>query len=142
MKDNKLILFLDVDGVLFGDYDGTIQLRPGVTSFLIWAVEHFDVRMLTGWPEKEIFELLRLVYTPPNVRGKISYSDWTNNKSEAFMSLGDDEMFYWVEDDLFDRDKAFLENRGWLRRFIRILMDGESELNRVRRILVRKLNTK
>ena len=35
------ILFHDIDGILFGNYAGEFQLRPGVKSWLAWAYEHF-----------------------------------------------------------------------------------------------------
>lgn len=39
----KPILFHDIDGLLFGEYDGEFQLRPGVKTWLKWAHEHFEV---------------------------------------------------------------------------------------------------
>ena len=46
---NKPILFHDIDGVLFGEYEGEFQLRPGVKTWLKWVNEHFEVVWLTSW---------------------------------------------------------------------------------------------
>jgi len=41
----KPVLYLDVDGVLFGLYGDpeAFQLRPGVTSFLTWVHSQFQL---------------------------------------------------------------------------------------------------
>ena len=56
------ILFHDIDGVLFGDYAGEFQLRPGVKSWLTWAHEHFEVIWLTSWDSDKIKTLLHVLY--------------------------------------------------------------------------------
>ncbi len=43
------LLYLDVDGVLFGLYGGRFQLRPDVVGFLVRRTRHFDCRWLTCW---------------------------------------------------------------------------------------------
>lgn len=55
-------LFHDIDGVLFGDYAGEFQLRPGVNSWLAWAHEHFEVIWLTSWESEKIKTLLSVLY--------------------------------------------------------------------------------
>ena len=56
------ILFHDIDGVLFGEYAGEFQLRPGVKSWLAWAHEHFQVIWLTSWESDKIKALLHVLY--------------------------------------------------------------------------------
>ena len=59
---NKPILFHDIDGVLYGDYDEHYQLRPGVKTWLDWAHRHFDVVWLTLWEPIKIKTLLSVLY--------------------------------------------------------------------------------
>ena len=59
----KPILFHDIDGVLFGEYDGEFQLRPGVKTWLRWAHEHFQVVFLTSWSPEKIRTLLSVIYS-------------------------------------------------------------------------------
>lgn len=56
------ILFHDIDGVLFGDYAGEFQLRPGVKTWLTWAHGHFEVIWLTSWDSEKIKTLLHVLY--------------------------------------------------------------------------------
>ena len=58
----KPILFHDIDGVLFGDYDGGFQLRPGVNTWLEWAFEHFEVAWSTSWDPEKIEAPLTVTY--------------------------------------------------------------------------------
>jgi hypothetical protein len=57
------ILFHDIEGVLFGEYAGEFQLRPGVKTWLKWAHEHFEVVFLTSWSHDKIRTLLSVVYS-------------------------------------------------------------------------------
>jgi hypothetical protein len=57
----KPILYHDIDGVLFGDYAGEFQLRPGTKSWIKWAHEHFDIVFLTMWRHEEIDTLLAVL---------------------------------------------------------------------------------
>lgn len=103
------ILFHDIDGVLFGDYAGEFQLRPGVKSWLTWAHEHFEVIWLTSWESDKIKTLLSVLYcdkfrslpdTPP-----FRHANWTNceNKviwvQQAVQKLKDREWF-WIDDEI------------------------------------------
>ena len=56
------ILFIDIDGVLFGEYDGYYQLRPGVSSFFVWAQPRFRCEFLTCWSWFRVQSLLELLY--------------------------------------------------------------------------------
>ena len=57
----KPILYHDIDGVLFGDYAGEFQLRPGLKTWLKWVNEHFEVVFLTMWRHEEIDTLLSIL---------------------------------------------------------------------------------
>jgi hypothetical protein len=60
--NSKPILFHDIDGVSFGEYDGEFQLRTGVNSWLKWVYENFEVVWLASWSTEKIRTLLRAVY--------------------------------------------------------------------------------
>ena len=57
----KPILYHDIDGVLFGEYAGEFQLRPGTKTWIKWAREHFDIVFLTMWKHEEIDTLLAVL---------------------------------------------------------------------------------
>lgn len=103
------ILFHAVDGVLFGNYAGEYQLRPGVKSWLKWVHENFELVWLTSWESEEMKALLRVLHhekssdspeTPP-----FHHANWTNceNKvawvEQAVQKLKGREWF-WIDDDI------------------------------------------
>ena len=59
---NRPILFHDIDGVLYGDYEEHYQLRPGVRTWLEWAHKNFEVVWLTAWEPLKIKILLSVLY--------------------------------------------------------------------------------
>jgi hypothetical protein len=58
---SKPILYHDIDGVLFGEYAGECQLRPGTKTWIKWAHEQFDIVFLTMWRHEEIDTLLSVL---------------------------------------------------------------------------------
>jgi hypothetical protein len=103
------ILFHDIDGVLFGEYGGEFQLRPGVKTWLTWAHEHFEVIWLTSWESDKIKTLLSLLYCEkfrslPDIP-PFRHANWTNceNKvvwlQQAVQKLKDREWF-WIDDEI------------------------------------------
>jgi hypothetical protein len=99
----KPILFHDIDGVLFGDYNGAFQLRPGVNTWLEWAFEQFEVIWLTSWDQEKVKAFLTVTYNA-NLVGQFRYAEWTNyaNKTvwiaEALKLLAEQEVF-WIDDE-------------------------------------------
>lgn len=99
----KPILFHDIDGVLFGEYDGGFQLRPGVNTWLEWAFEHFEVIWLTSWDQEKIKALLTVTYNA-NLLHQFHHANWTNyvDKTvwlvEALARLGQRDVF-WIDDE-------------------------------------------
>jgi NLI interacting factor-like phosphatase len=81
MPSSKPILFHDIDGVLFGEYAGHFQLRPGVRSWLTWAHEHFSVIWLTSWEKEHVEQLLDVLYLRNFL--PIQYGNWTNYSNKA-----------------------------------------------------------
>ncbi len=99
----KPILFHDIDGVLFGDYEGAFQLRPGVNTWLEWAFEQFEVIWLTSWDQEKVKAFLTVTYNA-NLISQFRYAEWTNyaNKTvwiaEAVKLLVEQEVF-WIDDE-------------------------------------------
>lgn len=106
---NKSILFHDIDGVLFGEYDGEFQLRPGVKTWLKWAHEHFEVVWLTSWAPEKIKTLLSVLYCEKFMKylpdQPFQCANWTNYSSkvgwlsQAMLKL-DGREWYWIDDDV------------------------------------------
>jgi len=99
----KPMLFHDIDGVLFGEYDGGFQLRPSVNTWLEWAFEHFEVVWLTSWDQEKIKALLTVTYNA-NLLHQFHHAEWTNYAdntvwlAEALKRLGQREVF-WIDDE-------------------------------------------
>ena len=99
----KPILFHDIDGVLFGEYDGGFQLRPGVNTWLEWAFEHFEVIWLTSWEQEKVKAFLTVTYNA-NLLHQFHHSNWTNYADktvwlkEAVTRLGERDVF-WIDDE-------------------------------------------
>ena len=131
------ILFHDIDGVLFGDYAGEFQLRPGVNSWLAWAHQHFEVIWLTSWESEKIKTLLSVLYcgkfgSNPETR-PFHHANWTNceNKvvwiQQAVQKLKGREWF-WIDDEIEMLGPA-IEKAGLpLERCIRSNPLGQDEL--------------
>ena len=131
------ILFHDIDGVLFGDYAGEFQLRPGVRSWLGWAHEHFQVIWLTSWESDKIKTLLHILYCErfhnhPDIP-PFHHANWTNceNKvvwlEQAVEKLKDREWF-WIDDDIEKLTPAIQHAGLSLDRCIQSNPEGRDEL--------------
>lgn len=143
------ILFHDIDGVLFGDYGGEFQLRPGVNSWLAWAHEHFEVIWLTSWESEKIKTLLRVLYCerfrnhpelPP-----FRHANWTNceNKvvwlEQAVQKLKDREWF-WIDDEIEHLVPAIQQAGLSLERCIQANPQGQDELRSIQSTLAARLD--
>lgn len=131
------ILFHGIDGVLFGDYAGELQLRPGVKSWLAWAHEHFEVIWLTSWESDKVKTLLYLLSCekfgslpelPP-----FRHANWTNceNKvvwlEQAVPKLKGREWF-WIDDEIETFTPAIQQAGLSLERCIQSKPLGQDEL--------------
>lgn len=130
-------LYIDVDGVLFGFYDGYFQLRPNAIGFLLFCVQNFTCYWLTAWSELALNELLRRTYGG-NIIGQISYCMWTTNKAPAIDMTGGHQ-WWWVEDDLTFADASYLDRLGQLNRHIYVDPQGADNLYAVIKTLQTKL---
>lgn len=100
----KPILFHGIDGVLFGDYDGAVQLRPGVSAWLDWAFQHFDVIWLTSWAPAQVKALLAET-SNANLIELFQYAGWTTDADKATW-LADARTRYGVRDVYWIDDTA------------------------------------
>jgi hypothetical protein len=137
----KPILFHDIDGVLFGEYDGEFQLRPGVKTWLKWAHEHFEVVWLTSWAPEKIKTLLRVVSCdkflldfpdPP-----VHCADWKQYASkpewisQAVTKLND-RGWFWIDDDVRNYAKEIEELKLPKERCVQVSAKGAGALEEVR----------
>jgi hypothetical protein len=142
------ILFHDIDGVLFGDYAGEFQLRPGVKSWLAWTHEHFEVIWLTSWESDKIKTLLHLLYCekfrslpelPP-----FRHANWTNCENQvawleqAVPKLKGREWF-WIDDEIETFTPAIQQAGLSLERCIRANPVGQDELLPLQSTLAERL---
>ena len=142
------ILFHDIDGVLFGDYAGEFQLRPGVNSWLAWAHENFEVIWLTSWESEKIKSLLSVLYcgkfcSNPETR-PFHHANWTNcaNKvvwiEQAAQKLKGREWF-WIDDEIEALAPAIQKAGISLDRCIQSSPLGQDELLVIRSTLAGRL---
>jgi len=134
-RDRKPLLYIDVDGVLVGEYEGFFQLRPHVEEFLSWAIESFECRWLTVRPVFEVTALLRRIdaaYLIPFIEEAI----WGHMKIEA---IDFTRSFFWIEDGIREIEKAVLRAHGCLDRYIHVDPQGRDELLRVMEMLQEKM---
>jgi hypothetical protein len=131
------ILFHDIDGVLFGDYAGEFQIRPGVKSWLTWAHEHFEVIWLTSWESDKVKTLLSVLScekfrslpdSPP-----FHFANWSNCENkvvwlhQAVQKLKDREWF-WIDDEIETLTPAIQQAGIPLDRCIQANPLGQDEL--------------
>lgn len=106
----KPVLYHDIDGVIFGDYDGHFQIRPSIKTWLTWAHEHFEVVWLTAWDKPEIKMLLSILYCEKMLNtlqapAGIQIGDWHRfvSKEEYLGSLKKQGKlpvdWFWIDDN-------------------------------------------
>lgn len=137
----KPVLFIDVDGVLFGIYEGYFQLRPNVIGFLDWCVHHFDCYWLTCWDFERLKKLMNILQGL-RLADQIDYCHWPqyeHNKARGALAYAPWREFYWIEDGLPEDEIKVLESAGKLERYIYVHPEGRDELERIKGILEEKL---
>lgn len=135
------VLYIDVDGVFLGVYDGHPQPRPNIIGFLSWAVEHFKCRWMTCWPEDRLKTFMSLIHGP-HIFKKIEYFNWQHEieKDDAIDLTEDD--FYWIEDGpVRDKLVGLLDANGFTR-YIEVDAYGRDELYRVQSVLNERLEAR
>lgn len=125
-EDKKPILYIDYDGVLTGKYDGFLQVRPGVVTFIRWALAHFECRWLTCMSEAEMENAMR-VLNLGMLRRHIKYWNWPHGRDKAD-SINLKEDFYWAEDGIGKYAENVLFKAGKLNRYVRVPSEGKDNL--------------
>jgi len=120
---SKPILFHAIDGVLFGEYDRAVQLRPGVSAWLERAFQHFDVIWLTSWAPEKVKALLADT-SNAHLLQLFQYADWMTYADKATW-LADARTRY-RERDVYWIDNAAVPVAGV--QIIRVNPQGPDEL--------------
>lgn len=138
----KPILFIDVDGVLIGLYDGYLQIRPNVIGFLDWCSKHFEC----VWLSCRMDSFARLADIPLPQGGemlrKIKTCKWNRNKAEAALKYANKRQFYWIEDGLLDEEVETLLDAGFMNNFLWVNPEGRDELYLTQKRLAEKIEVK
>lgn len=135
---NKIDLYIDVDGVLFGLYGGCFQLRPNVKGFLNWCTNHFNCYWLTYWPADRVEDMLRLIYCS-DLAVFIPHTRWMERAHHKAGAINYSRPFYWIDDDPNDEEMQILSEHGAKHRFIAVNPKGRDGLWVVQRRLNRIL---
>ena len=138
IPDTRPVLYIDVDGVLFGLYGDpeVFQLRPQVNGFLAWCVTNFRCRWLTAWDNKRIESVLGECYS--NAVHAITHTKWTKTKCDA-IDFAEPNLWYWIEDGISAEETVILQDLGVLDRFIFVSPCGEHELETLQQKLAARL---
>jgi hypothetical protein len=122
-------LFIDINGTitsykLKGEIDGNQGLKEGAEEFFTWVTHNFDCYWLSNAiPRGMMFGFKRniLPLLPP-VAASIKPGVFSALKTEAIKD-GD---FFWIDDNLLAEEKKYLEDNGWLDRYIYVDPDATS----------------
>lgn len=118
-------LFIDVNGTitsytLKGDGPSLSgqALKDGVIDFFDWATNEFECYWLSNLVPRGMMLSFRREVLPllPESAQKVKAANFTNLKTEAILD-GD---FLWIDDNLLQQEKAYLEEHGWLNNFIHV----------------------
>ena len=135
-KESKR-LFIDIDGVLFGEYDGYYQLRPGVASFFVWAAGcGFQTEFLTCWSWPRVQTMLESLYIDRRSL-KLGYRTWYNQKTDG---IDPKENFWLIDDHLLPGEVSQLCAWGLEDRYLQVNRNGRDELVRIRSELEKRLD--
>lgn len=132
MKNKTKILFIDIDGVLFGEYDEYYQLRPGVSSFFGWASKNFRCEFLTCWSWSRVQTLLESLYIDRRSL-HIGYREWRNLKTDGINPEKDD--FYLIDDNLIPDEISQLKEWGLEKRYLKVDKMGRDQLEKVKQMI-------
>jgi hypothetical protein len=124
--DPRPVLYLDIDDTLLTYRHGWPEAAPGAHEFLLWALEHFEIRWLTRWcPGGEmedtlLGELRKMIPLEQETAGAIRGFSWefSNSKLDGIAWLEHSVLerpFLWLEDEygVGDFELDFLAEHGW-----------------------------
>ncbi len=133
MVNKDKILFIDIDGVIFGEYDGYYQLRPGVSSFFVWANRNFRCEFLTCWSWPRVQVLLEALYIDRRSL-RLGYREWRNFKTDGIDPKRDE--FYLIDDNLLPEEIDWLKVWGLENRYLKVDKNGRDQLERVKERII------
>lgn len=135
-------LYIDLDDTILAQCLGKgYDLRPGVLTQIDILSRMFSCYWLTHWQERELRELLYILYAGSRLRG-IQYLNWRRNNTtnKAVTVVLGPKDFYWLEDPLSTGDLKVLSERGVMDRYISVDPNGLWGFTRALRILFDKAN--
>lgn len=121
------VLYLDLDDTVISWAGGRPHAAPGAREFVLWALEHFEVRWLTTWcpggemEESLLGDLCKMLNLPPHWLRHIRGFAWEEGQSKlngiAWLEhLMLDRPFVWLEDGygVRERERSVLAAAGLL----------------------------
>jgi hypothetical protein len=121
-------LYLDIDGVLLTAKH--TQAAPGVDEFIDFITQHFDCYWLTthckgdNAPAVRYLSRFLLPATLEKLRLAVHPTNWDTLKTEAIELASD---FYWLDDQPFQSEIAYLQAHGMADRLIIIDLNRPDE---------------
>lgn len=125
------VLYLDLDDTIISWEAGKPHAGSGARDFVLWALDHFEVRWLTTWcptgimDEKLLRDLSSMIDVSVDRLREITGFDWDSTKSKlngiAWLEhIVFGRPFIWIEDQygFTDREGAFLEENDLLDRYL------------------------
>lgn len=118
-------IYLDVDGVLFCQEDGRLELRDGVLGFLHFLTENFEnCYWLTCWGTG-FNDVLKMIYGG-RIAAKFKDSHWKHGPTDKASGIQDwSRKFVWIEDGLCEGAIDELVKHGCMDNYIHTPFAGE-----------------
>ncbi len=122
-------LYLDIDGVLLTSKH--TQATPGVDAFVAFVTQHFDCYWLTTHCKGDSSSALKylaqflLPSTLEVLKDAVHPTNWDALKTEAIELESD---FYWVDDNPFQAEIAYLQSKQVANRLIIVDLSRSNEL--------------
>lgn len=122
-------LYLDIDGVLLTAKH--TQAAPGVDEFIDFITQHFDCYWLTthckgdNAPTIRYLSRFLLPATLEKLRLAVQPTNWDTLKTEVIDLASD---FYWLDDQPFQSEIAYLRVHGVVDRLIIVDLNRSDEL--------------
>lgn len=121
------VLYLDLDDTIISWASGRPHAAPGAREFILWALDHFEVRWLTTWcpngemEDRLLHDLCTMLDLSPDRLRHIRGFDWEMADSKlngiAWLEhLVLERPFVWLEDDygMRERERSLLSRHGLL----------------------------
>jgi hypothetical protein len=125
-------LYLDIDGVLLTTK--YTQAAPGVDAFVEFVTQHFACFWLTTHCKGDSAPALRYLAsflqpaTLERLRQAVQPTNWDTLKTEAIDVATD---FYWLDDNPFQSEIAYLQTRGVADRLVVVNLNRLDELSSI-----------